>query len=310
MFETTIGSVKVPNIHLFARGNYDIDDIVLNWSAQPFKLPDELQAVKQKLVEENQAKAKAANRPFFDGPIVRLYDYAKDGNKLHLFMQPTSYFTFQATNVTLDQLILENGTKSIREKYIQEPYSLVDPLSNAIGVDTIIVTGDNYMIYSQRSNKVNIYPNTYHVLTAGMMHPEKDFLNEGPNPLATGVRETWEEAGIKLYEDSSPKFDASKIDWGKIEYNMLALGRDWNTLHIEVINELRTNLTAKEIEDVIATKPPKHKYEHAAVHKVKFDPKTVLTDEKFKDTQKWVPAGVVGILLSLEKEYGADSIRL
>jgi hypothetical protein len=305
-FGTVFGKLRIP-LYVFIESpehrGFQLKDVEVEWNPTPFIPPEEILRHKEQLVKEKEAAAKARGAPFYDGPMVRLKDYGfSDENeekcKVILKEQLTSYFTYQATNASLDKKICDGGTKTIREKYIKNPYSFDDVLANPIGVSVLVISEEGKMVYVQRSNKVNIFPNLYHDLAAGYMNPQKDLIDGKPHPFKTAQRETEEEAGIK--------FDVN-------EFKLLCVGRDSSTdLHPEIFGELRTPMT---VEEILST-PKRAKFEQLKILNIPFTPEDVIPllrpyikRENNYEAVGWVPAGAVNVLYSLIGEYGYERVK-
>jgi len=222
----------------------------------------------------------------------------------------TSWFTYFATNKSLDEKILEQeGRKvSVRQKYVKNPLDLNDVLANPIGCSaTVISEPDNNFMMVERSMKLSQYPGLYGDYAAGFMNPDKDLIDGKPNPFKTLQREIQEEAGI-----------ACSIN----DIKLFGIGRAMDDLHGEIWGELRTPLTVQEI----LSAPVKDKYENLRRFDVPFEPKEVLryitkTIDQIPigvppescvwiigRSPKWVPAHAVNTIHSLEREYGHDKV--
>lgn len=335
---TILGKLQIP-LHVFQEGNFRFSDVIIDYLVDPdqlrwdkerkewlynpdndFRIPTDIRAYIKPLVERRRKEAEARGAPFFDGQMVRLVDYGikvedKDAEtekeRLILRLAPTSWFTYSATNRSLDDKILEgqNGNPiSIKDKYGLDVLNLNDCLANSIGVSaTVISEPDHKLVMVERSEKLSQYPSLYGVAAAGFMDRTRDIVAGVPNPFKTIQRELEEEAGIKCSVN---------------DYKLFTVGRALDDLHVELFGEIRTKYTVQEIMSA----PKRTKYESLRIFDVPLTPKDVLkylviTVEKVPagvtsgaDTwvagrsPKWVPAHAYNTIQSLMREYGQEKV--
>jgi len=326
------GKLKIP-CHVFEENldpGFGFEDVIIEYDADPrhFRLdenqqllydpkvvlPKDIYESMQSLVERRKKEAEARGAPFFDGQMVKLKDYGikvekediiTEKEKLILKLAPTSWFTYQATNYSLDQPNLkdERGNSTIREKYKINVLNLNDILANPIGVSANIISEpDQVVLLVERSEKLAQYPGRYGVAAAGFMQRTKDLVDGKPNPFKTIQREIEEEAGIKCSIN---------------DFKLFSVGRAVDDLHGELFGELRTNYTVQEIKSA----PKKSKYEALRLFEVPFKPEEVLPyllrqkevlgkvlDPKSGEVTTWVPAHAVAVIQSLLKDYGYENV--
>lgn len=297
-YGTVFGKLRIP-CHVFVESpghkGLKLEQIKIDWNPTLFELPAELLDKKDAIVKKKAEESKAKGVPFYDGDLVRVFDYGfsdEDENRpiVTLYEQPSKWTTFLASNLSLDYM------SPTEKELFAKPFSLNDSLANPAGVSTLVINKENEMVYVQRSDKVATYKNFFHDLTAGYMDPKKDMLDGKPHPFMTAKREMQEEAGM---------------DFDLNDYKLLSIGRDSNDFHVEIFGELRTDLTYDEI----LSTPKKSKFETLSIKRVEFTPEKVIpllkgyanrTDCKPVD---WVPAGAVNILQSLMGEYGYARVK-
>lgn len=264
---TTFRGLKIP-CHIFVEGNFKFNDVNCHYDPVEIVLPEDMAAYRDRLVEKRRKEAEDRGAPFYDGQQVRLKNYGtrmKDIDSrdlgLVLFFGPASFFTYSATNHSLDEKILvddKGNPISIREKYIRDPLNLNDILQNSTGVSaTLRTTVDKQLIIVERSMKLAQYPGLYGDAIAGFMQRNKDIADGVPNPFKTLQREAYEEAGIRC----SPE-----------DFVLFAVGRAMDDLHGEIWGELKVDMAAKEVLEL----PKKAKYENLRMFSVPFDPEAVL----------------------------------
>jgi len=332
----TFGDLRIPCI-VFQADRYKFEDLVVDyrfdpksmrwdedkkeWMYQPeFGLPKDISANLKNMVEKGKKKAEEKGRLFFDGQLVKLAGYTMGVRKEDVIDEnerpilkttPTSWFAYQATNLSLDEKILEGydgKPTTIREKYKIDPLILDDILANPIGVSAVVISEpDHAMYFVQRSNILSQYPNLYGVGSAGFMNRTRDVVAGVPNPFKTIQHEAEEEAGIKCSLN---------------DFTLFSIGRALDDLHGELFGMIRTPMTIQEI----LSAPKKRKYEALNPITVPFEPKPVLkyltaTVEKIPDgisagreawiidkSPKWVPAHAIATIQALEDEYGHEKV--
>ncbi|MBI4173694.1 MAG: hypothetical protein HY519_03155, partial [Candidatus Aenigmarchaeota archaeon] len=234
---------------------------------------------------------------------------------LSLHLQPTTWFTYEATNKSLDTGYVDDGKggkATIRQKYVVDPLFLNDNLANATGASVVLISvPDAKLVYVQRSGQLSQYPLLYGVAAAGFMDQVKDVDARGnPNPFHTMARKTQAEMGITAKPE---------------DFILRGVGRAMDDLHGEIWGELRTDLSVKQI---LATEKS-DKYEQLAIKGVYFDPAYVakifkdcmsasdwkqriglwLDADEYVSIPAWVPAHFVATVESLIQEYGRDKVE-
>src|SRR5712691_10946303 len=142
---------------IVAHGCYRSDQLVITYNPT-LRMP--IDAVIQHWMdtfwEQRLLIARQNDVPLFDAKLFRLISAVPqtDGT-LHLILGETSYKEYTTTRVP----------EFFQGRDRQE-------LSNAIGICSVIETGDGYMLYEQR-RRVAVYAGRYHVI-AGFFEIERD----------------------------------------------------------------------------------------------------------------------------------------
>ncbi|MCD6477692.1 MAG: NUDIX domain-containing protein [Candidatus Aenigmarchaeota archaeon] len=259
------GDLKIPFVvlHEDAKKPYSEDEVETNLSSSIFEIPDSIvRNFKEEVVEKKRKEAEEKGKAFFDGPMTRLEDYTVDDtdHKLYLYLERTSYFTFAATNKSIDKEMVREMMKLRGDSYL----NLNDGLANPIGVNVGVVSeSDNVIIITRRSEKLSQYPGLYGI-PAGFMNPDKD-----KTPFDTARREVEEEMGIDVND-----------------LKMIGIGRAGDDRHVEALMSAITDYTTEEIEAA----PKSGKWEHVEINYVDFTPKDVMNH--LTKTISEEPAGV------------------
>ena len=141
---------------------YRLELITTHYIAAVEELPEELQRRKEQIAQEQQER-KEQGLPFaWNGDTYNLARFVIGREPVHeemtldLWFRPSDYYTFLATNKSLDD-------PSIRTKYLQEPnwYQPIPFFSNSFGVALVVVTKDDYCLLTQRSPYQAIQANLY-----------------------------------------------------------------------------------------------------------------------------------------------------
>jgi 8-oxo-dGTP pyrophosphatase MutT (NUDIX family) len=111
----------------------------------------------------------------FDAPMCRLESFHA-GPPLQLNISPTSYRAFVGTNLTNPQFAQLFGPAA---------------LANAIGVSSVVLSRDGFIVMGHRSDSVAFYPRRVHPF-AGTLEPHDPL-----DVFAEARRELTEEAGIQ-----------------------------------------------------------------------------------------------------------------
>ncbi len=293
-FGTTLGKLRIPS-KMFIESpehlGFGINGIKIEWDPKKFKIPKELEGLKNELVERGRKKAEENGALFYDGALVRLAGCSSKKEPI-LKLQPTSYFDFQATNASLDKRIED---KTIRELCTSELDYFEDDLANPLGVSVLLLSEpENRMVYSKRSGKAGSYRDLFQNFAAGFMD-QADLYYEMPHPAVTAKRETEEETGFS--------FDLE-------DYRIMGVGRDSIDLHGDIIGKVKTNLKVNEILGTEGT----DSYELSNFRDVEFTPENVIPF--FRGYAKndyvpvdWLPVAAVNALFCLMGEYGEERVK-
>ncbi|RLJ08699.1 MAG: hypothetical protein DRP13_02125 [Candidatus Aenigmatarchaeota archaeon] len=295
------------------------EEMRASYKDELFELPEKLDTYMKETVRMKKEQAEREGKAFYDGPLVRLGNVRKDGNRVLIELQRTSYHRFACSNRSLDKKL---GGKTIRELYVNENdlKNLKDGLANPIGVNLGIVTSDNHVILTKRSKKLHQYPGLYGV-PAGFMQPEDRYDDKkygvfpvktpDVSPFITAVRELWEEVNIS--DSTIPE-----------NMKLIEIGRVYDDLHAEIIMHTRTDAKSKDVRE--QAKFAVDKFEGPPIL-AEFNPRALskYMVETIKErplgtpdiqgiwipekSPQWVPAHWRTVYLLLEKEYGAKEIE-
>ena len=141
---------------------YRLEHITTHYLSSVEELPEELQKRKEKIAQEQQER-KEQGKPFaWNGDIYSLARFVIGREPVHeemtldLWFRPSDYYTFLATNKSLDD-------PEIQAKYLQEPdwFEPAPFFSHSFGIALVVVTKDGYCLLTQRSSYQSINARIY-----------------------------------------------------------------------------------------------------------------------------------------------------
>ncbi len=165
------------------------------------------------------AWAEASSRPgvkLFDGPLCRFEGMRREADTLQLELSRTSYRIVVGTNFAHPEFVDQFG---------------IEVMANPVGVSTVLLTRDGWLMMGRRNASVAYYPNRVHPF-AGSLEVETQI-----DVFANVRRELQEELSL-----SDP--DIASI-------TCLGLAEDLRLRHPETIFVTRTTQTRAQIESQV-----------------------------------------------------------
>lgn len=274
------------------------------WSTKTLVLPKDVQRAYPALLEKRRELAKARGAVFEQREHIRLDDYEISLQyptdkpwPLRLIVSKTDYYTIQATNYSLDELL--PGGSTIREKYAYDPRDFRNSiLANPLAVNLAVVTADRQICLAVRGRKTAVTPGGYAPAISGTGSPQHDLDEHGNySPFLTAMREGSEEIiGFK------PSLE---------DVVFFGLARTWKYQLPFLFGEIRLkNVTAEELKAMF----PRDHWETEGVVCLPLDPEAIVffIREIYQDmeesqiTGSATYAALFSILMSLRYEYPAD----
>ena len=158
-----------PNVHFKAVGNYPPGSVRAKWVADSRPRVPQIEAAIEAVWKEASRRLK-----LFDGPICRLESF-QAGSTLDINLSITSYKIFFGTNLANSQFAKLYGPAT---------------LANGIGVSSIVLSRDGFILMGRRSESVAQYPLRAHTF-GGTLEPHDPL-----DVFAEARRELIEELGI------------------------------------------------------------------------------------------------------------------
>ena len=247
---------------------YRLANITTHYIAAIEELPEELQRRKEQIAQEQQER-KAQGLPFaWNGDTYNLARFVIGREPVHeemtldLWFRPSDYYTFLATNKSLDD-------PAIRTKYLQEPnwYEPIPFFSHSFGIALVVVTKDDYCLLTQRSPYQAIQANLYSAaaVVESLSRPvDKRTDSFAPDLYRCACRGLAEELGLLEHVDFLPR-DILFLNFGVNTANALWALRGM----------VRVQRTCQEILDKWS-KGVKDKVENQKLYPLPFTPENYI----------------------------------
>ena len=277
---------------------YKPESIRTHFEPDPDELPDELMQ-RRRQIQQQQEENRLQGRPFqWDGERYSLDRFiisrspAAENIELDLWFKPSDYYTFLATNQSLKD-------ESLREKYLKDVdwQSPVRFFSNSFGISLVVITLDNYTLFTQRGKNLGSRPGEYNISVSEGLSKSLDHSTNGeaPDIYHCASRGLTEELG--LYEPN---------DFKSSDIVLLSLGVDTRYSLWGLRGMVKVNRTIEEIvrkwKSGVKDKP-----ENARIHPVKFDLNTIIPF--VFSHQQWTPSGLVCLYHALVHEFGPQAVE-
>lgn len=272
---------------------YAPQTIQCHFDPHSLELPPELMESRNQaaLAEE---KKRNAGLPFrWNGEIYYLDRFVISRNDteeflaLQLWFGPTDYYTFQATNMRLDE-------QDLRERYVGN-WTWERPIpyfSSSFGISLAVITSDEQIVLTQRSALVGSRQGQFNISVNEALSPLLDRSTEGhaPDVYRCAIRGAAEELGIALNH-----FDITFLSFGvDSQYSQ------WGLLGMARVN--------KRADDILRWRAMgvKDKWENESLHVIQFAVDPVI-DFVLK-TSPWAPSGLACLYHALVHEYNRTAV--
>ena len=276
---------------------YKPENIRTYFNPEIDKLPDEL-AARREQIQKQQETNRAQGLPFqWNGErysldkVVISRSTVEEDMTLDLWFRPSDYYTFLATNQSLKD-------DTLREKYLKNAdwQSPVRFFSNSFGVSLVIVTLDNYTLFTQRGKNLGSRPGEFNVSASEGLSKTLDHKpdSQAPDLYHCARRGMIEELGLNAPDD----FRCSDII-------LLSLGVDIHYSLWGLRGIAKVNITIEDIVQIWKT-GVKDKLENMRIHPVKFEPEAVA--HFVFSHSPWTPSGLACIYHALVHEHGRKRV--
>ena len=254
-----LGNIDIPVMNLFGSPSrpFSVKEVEIDYKPIMFHqtgdYPDVLSAAVPFLVRTYVA---GHGNDVTDNTLPRLQGYAisaetEDDKRgaLTLNFGLTTFFTFLATNRSLDQAVIpESGitrrftkNRTLRQAFVSFPYELDESiLGNPVGVNVAVISSNldqqpnDQIIIRRRSRKVASYRNYYQVSASGYVSLAHKDDGGVPNPFVTAVTEAQQEIADRLTCEPS-------------DFAMIGVAVNWEDLDLNLYGYLKTECTVAEM---------------------------------------------------------------
>lgn len=274
---------------------YRLTNITTHYIPSLEELPEELQRRKEQIAQEQQKRKEQGLPSAWNGDIYSLARFVIGREPTHeemtldLWFRPSDYYTFLATNKSLDD-------PSIRMKYLKEPgwYEPIPFFSNSFGIALVVVTKDGYCLPTQRSPYQAVQAHIYSTaaVVESLSRPvDKRTDSFAPDLYRCACRGLSEELGLIEHVDFFPE-DVLFLNFGvNTTYALWAL-----------IGMVRVQRTSQEVLDRWS-KGVKDKLENQKLYPLPFTPEDYL---QFITEHQMVGES---LYYALVHEFGRESVE-
>jgi nucleoside phosphorylase len=303
---------KIETTELIVDGDgchvYSPQLIDCRYDPTPIELPLELQEIKNKISDEEKKKEANGESYRWNGNVYALKGYRisrtdnEDQLKLRLEFGPSDYYTYLATNASLDtEYVFDeeiNERVTLRQKYLKNinwsnpSLKPVTYFSSTFGLCACLISRDDQMLITRRSEMVGSWKGLYHMsINEGMQRNIDSGLNNTPDPYKALIRGTNEELGIDITHEQI------KL----LTFNVDTVQSAWG-LH----GFIESNMTMSEILNA-RRNATKDKWEAMELIPLKFEIDEIV---KFVfSNQSWSPHGLSCIYHVLVYKFGKDYLE-
>lgn len=165
-------------------GYFEREQVITDWNPQRRPTTPAIEAAIARIWETEAALALTDGSTLYNGTVGRLVSAELVENSLKLTLGVTSYRDFLGTNA-------HNLTFVLR----QNP----DALANPLGVSTLVITQDGYLMLGRRSSNVHLHQGFLQPF-GGLLETADRMDPAGYDPFASARRELEEELTVKRDE--------------------------------------------------------------------------------------------------------------
>lgn len=302
--EFVLCNKKTTWIVLDGNGKYEykIENIVTHYNSMQIELPETIKNIKTEIMRVQEERRKTGNKPYYwNGRIYYVERFRigrtplEENMHLVIWFRPSDYYTFLATNMSLDKNFKTNDKYfTLREKYLKD-VDWTKPIkyfSSSFGIDIAIITSDDFLIVTERSEVLGSRPNELNIsanenLSRILDQKEND---QAPDIYRAAPRGIYEELGVSV-EREKIIFLSFGVDTKYCQYGLLGFSRIPQTS-----DELK-NLRSMGIKD---------KWENKKLHFVKFNIEEIINF--IINNDPWAPAAIACIYHTLVHEFGKKKV--
>jgi len=315
---TRIGDLFLEFHAWFGNGEEEFryGDIICEYNErETLQLPEELQPIVERIIERKKVEAKDKKQTYDDNPLYRLVgvqlerpvidEIGRRRQKLRLFLGPTSFFLYSATNLMLKEITVKNEhgnsislwKKSVEGKNLNNASYLRDSnLPNPLGIALAVLTNDNppKIVLHKRSRAVFMGPDKYSLPAEKMIRGvdiDMDKIPPEPSPFITAKRCIKDELYVEV-EKTAVKF--------------LVLGIRLDYLQPQLLGVVRLKISGEEllkVKDMAIDK-----WEASGIQLVEFSLNEELKSILMLEEKRMSSTAKLTIIYALINEYGYKNV--
>lgn len=299
--EFRLGPLHVPVRILEGDGEHAIDESDVRVLVNPVdvQLPGELAEWRASIAIEQARRREVGERYAWNGASYAVEDLIiervgpRESPAVTLILKHCDYYTFLATQMFDRRL---RGGGNLRSRYLdgRDPREVPDFMRSSFGQNIAVVTTDNWLLVSRRSEEVHTAPGLWNSSANESLSRDKDSINGMPPNLVQAARR-----GVREELHLLPH---------QYELRLLGFVADrlsrWGTLFLARLN----NMSRKGLEDHLS-RGIEDTFEHKEFEYVPFEPAPVLRYILREDRRRdWGQSAPVLFYLSLVNTHGRRKI--
>ncbi|MEV7471290.1 hypothetical protein AB0O20_33020 [Streptomyces kronopolitis] len=264
-------------------------------------LPTDMADWRDEIAEEGERLRAEGSTPLWNGPryAVESFDISRtpldETPEIHLRLRPTDYYTFLAAQ-QLDRRLSDGTTPRTRYLNPDDPLTAPSFLQCSFAVNVAVVTADDMLVVSQRSNRVRMAPGVWNSsVNEGLSRHIDSSGRSAPDLHAVARRGMREELSLEPHEYSLDLL-AFVLDIDK---------RHWSGhFHARLKDLSSVDLQARISRGVA------DRWEHQTIDYVPFRPATVVKYMlRTNRIHRWAPLAPSLFHLSLVHAYGRTLVE-
>jgi isopentenyldiphosphate isomerase len=264
-------------------------------------LPPDMASWRDEVAAEGERLRAEGRTPLWNGPryAVESFDISRapldEAPEIHLRLRPTDYYTFLAAQ-QLDRRLSDGTTPRTRCLDPEDPLVAPSFLQCSFAVNVAVVTTDDMLVVSQRSNRVRMAPGVWNSsVNEGLSRHIDSSGRSAPNLHAVARRGMREELSLEPHEYSLDLL-AFVLDIDK---------RHWSGHFYARLKDLSATGLQTRMSRGVADR-----WEHQTVDYVPFRPATVVKYMLRTDRiHRWAPMAPALFHLSLVHAYGRTLVE-
>ncbi|MFJ9818410.1 hypothetical protein ACIRU3_24725 [Streptomyces sp. NPDC101151] len=265
------------------------------------RLPEEMAGWRDEIAEESERLRAEGSVPLWNGPryAVESFDISRtaldERSEIRLRLRPTDYYTFLAAQ-QLDRRLPDGATPRTRYLDPEDPLTAPAFLQCSFAVNVAVVTADDMLVVSRRSNRVRMAPGVWNSsVNEGLSRHIDSAGRNAPDLHAVARRGMREELALEPHEYSLDLL-AFVLDTDR---------RHWSGHFYARLKDLSsTSLQARMSRGVA------DRWEHQTIDYVPFRPAAVVTYMLRADrVHRWAPLAPALLHLSLVHVYGRTFVE-